>query len=433
MFKNIRILFIILYCLLQSSLVYGIEIKNLGGLKVSDAPTPNYVFYVGGLIQLDETAFSGSAYDTQGQFQSGALIRRLYLDIGGTIAKNWSFNFNTSIQARRPQNAITAILRDMCLNYTGIENSYFQFGQVGIPSSLENWGYNSDLFLIDTALPVDAFFPNNDFGIGIYADRNFLDMFTVAGVVYQPRRELSFNGQVGLGRSDRLSEALRFTFAPIHTKTCIAHFGIWGRNEAFTYTFKGNAIPLAFCFQGYNAEPEAEARNTGSLVDSGPIRTKANFLSGIEIAGVYGPFMIQAEYMGSRLRQMYTNLDPAVFVNNSLWFKGWYAQGSYVLTGESHRYDFPLGIFRRPIPECWYGAWEIVARFSNLNLNSKNIIGGVENNLSVGLNWYVNSVLRFCSNYIHASSHPSLSSPNDANNFRKRKLDIFAVRIQIAF
>jgi phosphate-selective porin OprO/OprP len=67
-------------------------------------------------------------------------------------------------------------------------------------------------------------------------------------------------------------------------------------------------------------------------------------------------------------------------------FRGFYAQASWVLTGENYKYT--QGKFVRIRPQKTKGAWEVAVRYSRVDLNSKGIFGGEERNLTGALNWY---------------------------------------------
>lgn len=107
-----------------------------------------------------------------------------------------------------------------------------------------------------------------------------------------------------------------------------------------------------------------------------------------------------------------------------------YAQASYALTGERRSYNRKQGVFGRIIPHHnfgagHWGAWELAARWSWIDLNDANIQGGELTDLTFGVNWYLNRYFKTQFNYIHAF----LNSPGMGDS----GTDIVAVRAQIDF
>lgn len=92
-------------------------------------------------------------------------------------------------------------------------------------------------------------------------------------------------------------------------------------------------------------------------------------------------------------------------------------QGAYTLTGERRRWNASNGGFRgiRPIApfnlaEGTWGAWELAARYSVLDLNHNEgalgaappvggVRGGEQTIATLGLNWYPNNIVRFMLDY----------------------------------
>jgi phosphate-selective porin OprO/OprP len=70
------------------------------------------------------------------------------------------------------------------------------------------------------------------------------------------------------------------------------------------------------------------------------------------------------------------------------------------------------------------GAWEIAARFSTINLSDGNVQGGRLNDVTLGVNWYLNFQSRVMFNYIHAF----LNRYNQPSN-----ADVFATRVQVVW
>lgn len=123
-------------------------------------------------------------------------------------------------------------------------------------------------------------------------------------------------------------------------------------------------------------------------------------LFGGELAGVWGPFSVQAEYVHSSVDTTFGgNVDVG----------GYYVQASYFLTGEHRPYRNDRGIFDRVKPNRnfgfkaadGYGAWEIAARYSNVDLNDGPIRGGEHQSYTLGVNWYLNPNTEVQLNYVH--------------------------------
>ena len=158
----------------------------------------------------------------------------------------------------------------------------------------------------------------------------------------------------------------------------------------------------------------------GFIADSDSV-----LLVGFESALVYDSFSAQAEYMHAMVDSSAQD-DPA--------FDGFYITGSYFLTGEHRRYKTNGAIFDRTKPkqdfdlEGGSGAWEVVLRYSAIDLDDGNVNGGEEWNLAAGLNWYPNPNVRVTVNYIYAdvADSPAAGGADGSAN-------IFQMRFQIEF
>jgi phosphate-selective porin OprO/OprP len=160
------------------------------------------------------------------------------------------------------------------------------------------------------------------------------------------------------------------------------------------------------------------------LVDTGTIADVDDTVTlGLEAAAVWGPFSLQGEYVRAQVERG-TGAD--------LSFDGWYLFGSWMLTGESRRYSAQRGIFRGVKPASHRGAWELALRFSSLDLQDREVLGGEEDNLTLGLNWYLNPNVRFMANYTRADANPSTSAVGFQPGVRDQP-DLFQVRAQVNF
>ena len=113
-----------------------------------------------------------------------------------------------------------------------------------------------------------------------------------------------------------------------------------------------------------------------------------------ELMGIYGPFYLQAEYMGMSIKRWYGR--PTVNLG------GGYGLLSWMVTGETRAYYVDEGE-SGPIepPAHSWGALELAVRYSICDLNDlgANITGGKSNILTLGINYYPVQTIKMMVNY----------------------------------
>ncbi len=138
------------------------------------------------------------------------------------------------------------------------------------------------------------------------------------------------------------------------------------------------------------AHPESRVTSV-RLVDTGLFDdVSEQRIAALELAGAVDSFMFRGEFFRATWDRM-RGKNP---VSN-----GFYAQASWVMTGESFKYI--QGKFLRIRPQNPRGAWETAVRFSKVDLNDRAIRGGEEKNLTLAVNWYApGNQLRVMANLI---------------------------------
>lgn len=160
------------------------------------------------------------------------------------------------------------------------------------------------------------------------------------------------------------------------------------------------------------------------LVSTGPLAASGGSLLGLESAVNFGSVYATGEFY-----RFYVQRDthcPGCSVLRDPNFSGWYVAASWVLTGERRPYQTDsdsstFATFGNPVVESdfslkdrHFGAWEIAARYSDLDLNWHEgapqtvctgafigcIRGGQQNIWTFGLNWYLTNNIRMQFNYL---------------------------------
>tara|TARA_R100001591_G_scaffold19480_9_gene26619 strand:- start:28248 stop:29609 length:1362 start_codon:yes stop_codon:yes gene_type:complete len=357
---------------------------------------------IGGRIQAD-AAF----YDSEIPSGDGTDFRRLFVDLRGTVYKDWDYRFQYDF-ARPNGSSSTRGVRDAYFKYTGLNIGNITVGQFKAPFGLEHLTSSLNSTFLERGLN-HVFTPDRRIGVGFdTANDNWT--FAVGGFG-SPAEESEDNSSNDSDEGWNLIG--RLTATPVKTDNGFIHLGLaarqnWAQDTDGTVRFR----------------ERPEVRVDGArLVDTGSIAGVDDSQSyGLEFATVYGPFSVQSEYIQTKLKR-----DGA----SDLDFDGWYAYASYFLTGESRAYK--NGIFDRtkpksPVGKGGYGAWEVAARYSTLDLNDDTVTGGELDNATLGVNWYATDNIRFAANYVKVLD---VDRPGNANDDLDG--DIFAVRAQVDF
>jgi phosphate-selective porin OprO/OprP len=127
----------------------------------------------------------------------------------------------------------------------------------------------------------------------------------------------------------------------------------------------------------FRGRPESNVSDY--YVDSGGFVADHAAEMGLESLWGAGPFLASAEYTRAWVYAPGSG-DPR--------FWGTYVTVSYVLTGEHRPYDKKVAYARRILPDRPWGAWEVVGRYSHVDVTDQLVEGGVFDRGTIGLNWW---------------------------------------------
>lgn len=413
--KTIKFAFLISSILFTTQTIAA-EVKTDGGFEIFRSDDSNYWFKMHGVAKVDAIIFGDDFDARQNEFPSGTNVRALESTFNGGIGQDLSYTITLSFESGVGVN-------DTYFTYTGFKNTEINIGQVISHFCLENANSGKWIPFLERSLPVTALRPCMGIGASVvnWGD-NYALLLASTTVPHGQNRDTSTIKH----RSDRLTNTGRFVFLPYRDEnyTHLVQMGISGVYAENNPTFRDDSLNTDG--RRFSTRPEARARNTRALVDSGnSMFIKHYNEQAAEIAGLWGPLLMQAEYIQVNIHRK---------DRPNLHFYGWHAQAAYVLTGETRAYKIKSGSFGQVKPKCKYGAWEVAARYSMIDLNDQDIHGGKENNFSLALLWYVNQNLLIMGNYIYASIDPTqaLGAANNPHP-NKRHLNIYGTRAQIVW
>jgi len=198
----------------------------------------------------------------------------------------------------------------------------------------------------------------------------------------------------------------RLSFVPFRRDDSLIHLGV---NTSIVINPAASGPDVAgTAVTAIRLRDRPEIRVDGTrLVDTGNIDADGLTAIGAEFGARWKNFYVQSEYFDIDLDRKGALGDPD--------FSGWYAQAGWTITGEARRYSNATFDAPRPakpfdLKTGGWGAWELGLRYSKLDLNylagapgtaamAGAIRGGEQEIFTLGLNWYVNNVLRFQAAY----------------------------------
>ncbi|MCK8516903.1 OprO/OprP family phosphate-selective porin [Methylonatrum kenyense] len=319
-------------------------------------PPPEF----GARVQLEHIDYDGDRQSPR----DGFFWRAIRLSMTGQGNPGWGYK----------------VEYDVAYGHADAENLYLRYmnarhelslGERKVPLGLSRLTSAGRLTLAERPAPIESLTDSTRFGLW-YA-RDFEQ-----GLLQTMLYSRSINDS---GNARPLGLAARLVFNPLHDGDRIVHLATAAAYE----DIDRRADP------SYSARPEARPdRGRFRLLNTGSIEDVANtFSGGLEAAFQVGALTTQAEYIR-------VQLDRRRAGNPS--FDGWYLESSYRLTGEPMAYDGSS--FRDLIPRGPYGAWEVAARYSRLDLNDGAIRGGRQDAVTLALNWYATERLRFYANLV---------------------------------
>ncbi|MGH8585786.1 MAG: OprO/OprP family phosphate-selective porin [Gammaproteobacteria bacterium] len=351
-------------------------------------PDGAFKWRIGGRLHTDAAFYNNDTGtgDTT-TLSSGADIRRARLALEATLYRNWQLKLEYDFAGAAD---VDDGIRDAYLRYlyTAGWPASITVGQFKEYLGLESITSSNEISFIERALPSRTF---NDVAGGSDGRRLGVGLNTFGHNVWTASAGVfgrNASGETGDDdESDPVGFVGRLTLSPWHTENRALHLGVAG---SWFSPGDGHTVQI-------RSRPEARV-GADRLVDTGAFDAEDLNRYGLEAAGVYGPFSLQGEYLLADV-----NREEAG--NPDVGFDGWYVMGSWVLTGESRRYDFEEARFKNPKPKGivgkgGIGAWELLARYSSLDLNDEDIDGGKEDNFTFGINWYPTPNFRFMANYV---------------------------------
>jgi len=281
--------------------------------------------------------------------------------------------------------------------FFGRDLGKLRVGYMKVPVGLEGVTSSRAGTFMELAAPIQAIYQGRRTGVEWTLERDQA-LFQLGG----------YGGTDLQGDNPGQTYAARAAWTPRKAEGDVLHLGIaasrenpqgWtdGRGVDFDPTARLRARPAT-------ALSDVRLIDSGNLAPVGHIRR-----TGLEGIWIRGPVSLQGELLRADIGRDAGLPDYTA--------EGGYLAASWLLTGESRPYS--SGNVANPKPANGYGAVELAARYSTLDLDDRGIAGGRQHDWTFGANWYLTPFVKLQANYVRArATHNGVSSAPDAMEVR---------------
>ncbi|HRF10363.1 MAG TPA: porin [Xanthobacteraceae bacterium] len=374
--------------------------------------------YITGRFHLDAAAYNfdpASALTAPQNPHNNVNARRARIGLTGNFMRDWHWTLVGEFGGSQDG---TAQLNNAFLQYRGFGNTWIEAGYMLVPYTLDTQVGSNNVLFMESATPqvlaIDLAAGDNRSAVGF---RTFGKNYWFGSYITGP--------VVGADHTQRSSVGVtaRAVFAPVRSDNF--NWIVEGDYQNLITVPVNNTLRLRDRIE-VRVDPGVRLLDTGTLNNV----TGADVLSAGTAFG-YNNLYFQGEYFHYRISRD---------VGGDVQFNGGYVQAAYTITGEARRYSESSGAFgginpKKPflLGSGGWGAWEVALRYSHADLNDMDtaavVRGGVQRNITLGLNWYPTQNVRFMVNWIHGE----VERYNAANVNLGAEYDVLATRMQIAF
>ncbi len=343
----------------------------------------------------------------------GFLLRRVRPSIEGTIAGIYDFRINPDFVGSR------TVLHDAYVDARFYNGFKVRVGKFKTPFGIERLQSASDLRFVERGLP-NNLVPNRDLGIQLHGDVLGGTLNYAVGL---------FNGVLDGGSSEASNDAENNTDKDLAARLFAQPFF---NSDNFYLRGLGLGVSATYVDQRADAAaPLLPAYRTPGQLSAFNYRTGA---TGTFADGERLRWSPQLQYYAGRWGVLaeFVNVDQDVSRivagtrrYDRLRHDAWQVAFNYVLTGEDASYkEIKPKAPWAPDSEGW-GAWELVARVGELDIDDASFIGGNasfadpniaisnERAWSVGVNWYLNRNIKWSFDYENTDFEGGASAGQD--------------------
>jgi phosphate-selective porin OprO/OprP len=308
-------------------------------------------FTYSGSIKLDYDHFDENFLESESEGEDNFELRRLRLGIASDFNSDWSAKLKFDIQD-------SLEIKDAYIEYDKWDFANITLGKQKEPFGLERLMSSKNLSFIERSMMSNAISPARSLGVNVSGNQGLI------------------NWQLGYFQDDNTEKGNavtgRITWAPWQEGKNLVHFG-----AAFSERSLHGEL--------FRINEKLQVNTADSLIEGSRITAESMSQTGLEFVWQYNGLVNLAEWQESEV----TAADSSKYQ-----YTGGYYQLSYLFSGKNRKYK--NGIIGSVKTK---NDWEVTMRYSQLKLREEESEAKV---MSVGVNYLVDSDLKFMANFQNA-------------------------------
>lgn len=293
-------------------------------------------------------------------------LRNARLQLDYDFSQGWEAKLQVDAEANSDDSDID--LGSAYLRYTKWDLADITLGKMKEPLGMERNTSSAKLMTIEGAMMTRAFTAGKGWGLHLF-NANKRRRWALA-VVEEDGQNNDFS------EDEPMAISGRYTWSPIN-------------NAEETLQVGGSASFRDWNKNDYRIRSRAEVSGAETVVRSAEFKADQQGVLGLEGVWRRDSLQLQGEYMLTRVEE----------VDGPDWdYSGYYLTGSYLLGGEQRK--FKNGEFRSFKPQSASGAWELVARYSYLDVRDRGL-GSKAAVATLGVNYYRGRNLKLMLAFLH--------------------------------
>lgn len=398
---------------------------------VSETADKDFRIHVGGRLEFDNCWFAqddnlliGPTPDTT--MRDGTLMRRARFRADGRLYEYIDFacevNFANIQDVSNVDNAPVQVgsvgLTDFYMTFREVPHlGNVRVGHVQAPISLERYTSSNAWYYMERSSMFDAFYNPNDYQNGVvFFDSAMDDRITLAGsaawIGKADVQSFAFGANEG-----KYGVGARMTGLPVYEDDgcTLMHLGAGIFHQALVDD-RFNIASRELLRAGGGSTDTPNLIFTGTFFTPNEVN-----VANVEAAIVQGPFSLSSEYAVTHVNDVFDTPDFTGPRGDATYQATYLESGLFITPGDRRRYDKKTGTWARTIPvadafcprSCGQsmgrGAVQLVARYTFLDLVSGDPVltptsggarAGRQHDMTLGVNWYLNSQAWFMVNYV---------------------------------